>query len=151
MENVDRKLEERVWQRVAGREPPEIQPPRRDNLKPLILEAQLNAAAYRALALQLIGKPWENLRRMETESMKMAQSLRGICILRGESVKLAPVPQPREQPRKGLEKCFRRARMLWEEMDRRCADPEFAPVYLRLRQLAQEHCASAAELLGKLE
>ena len=151
MENMDRNREARVWQRVMGRDNPNMPELRRDNLKPLILEAQENTAAFRALALQLIGKQWEGLRRLETESMRLTWTLRGICALRGESLKLAPLPQPREQPRKLLEKCFRRARNLWEETERRCMDPEFAPVFRALEALTREQCTATAELLGKLE
>ena len=91
------------------------------------------------------------LRRLETESMKMAYCLRGLSALRGESVKLTPITRPRDLPWRALEKCFHRTRKLWEEMDRRNADPECGPVYRRLAQMAQEHCTVLAELLGKIE
>jgi hypothetical protein len=36
-------------------------------------------------------------------------------------------------------------------MDRRCSDPEYGMVYRKLRLQAEEQCAAAAELLGKLD
>ncbi len=152
MEKVDKQMEKRVWQRVQSRKPDSESPERpRDNLKSCILTAQENAAACRDLSLQLIGKQWEPLRRMEQESLRMMHSLRGICLLRGEGVKVTPLMQPRDQPRRALEKCFRRSRRLWEEMENRSGDPECGPVFRRLARQAEEHCAVLTELLGKLD
>ena len=151
MENVDKAMESRVWQRVQSRQEPAAEPTRRDNLKPWILAAQENTAAYRSLSLQLIGKQWEGLRRMETESSRMTQSLRGICALRGESVKLTPLPSPREAPRRCLEKCLRRTLRMYQELEGRCADPEYGPVFRSLLRQIEDHCTGLAEMLGRLE
>lgn len=151
MENVDKAMESRVWQRVRNPKPEEMPPLQRDNLKGCILAAQENAVAFRNLSLQLIGKQWEGLRRLETESMKLAHCLRGISALRGETVKLTPLTRPRDLPWRALEKCFHRSRKLYEEMDRRSADLECGMVFRRLARQTEEHCAAIAELLGKLE
>lgn len=151
MEHLDKAMESRVWQRVQSRTQEETSPQQRDNLKSAVLAAQENAVACRNLSLQLIGKQWEPLRRLETENVKLAQCLRGICALRGEAVKLTPLTRPREAPRRCLEKCYRRTRKLWEEMDSRGSDPECGPVFRRLVRQTEEHCAILAELLGKLE
>ncbi len=151
MENVDKAMESRVWQRVQSRKPEEVPPLQRDNLKGCILAAQENAVACRNLSLQLIGKQWEPLRRLETESMKMAHCLRGISALRGETVKLTPLTRPRDLPWRALEKCFHRQRKLWEEMERRSTDPECGMVFRCLSRQAEEHCAVFTELMGKLE
>ena len=151
MEHVDKAMENRVWQRVQSRPGPAEEPVRRENLKPWILAAQENTAAYRSLSLQLIGKPWEGLRRLEGESSRITQSLRGICALRGEPVKLTPLPPPRDKPRRALEKSFRRCRRLCQELESRCADPEFGGVYRSLTRRTEDHCAVLAELIGKLD
>lgn len=151
MEPMDKAMESRVWQRVQSRKQEELPPLQRDNLKGCILAAQETAVACRNLSLQLIGKQWEPLRRLETESMKMAHCLRGISALRGETVKLTPLTRPRDLPWRALEKCFHRQRKLWEEMDRRGSDPECGMVFRRLARQAEDHCAVLAELLGKLE
>ena len=152
MEHVDRQLEKRVWDRVCAREQGNNMPPlQRENLKPWILVAQENTAVLRGLQLQLIGKQWEGLRRLEGECSRMVLSLRGICAMQGERVKLNPVPTPREVPRRALEKCYHRTRRIWEEMQRRTADPEHGPVFRKLARQAEDHCSAMAELIGRLE
>ena len=151
MDKLEKDVENRVWQRVRGRESSDMPALQRDNLKGLILMTQENTSALRNLQLQLIGKQWEPLRRLENESVRMTQSLRGLSTLRGDAVKLTPLPASRDQSRRALEKSFHRSRRLWEELDRRCTDPEFGMIFLALREKCAEHCLSFAELLGKLE
>ncbi len=151
MDNVDKQMERRVWQRVQSRQEVSAPAPRQENLKPWILVAQENTAVFRSLQLQLIGKQWEGLRRLETESARTVQSLRGLCILQGETVKLTPIPTPKEMPRRALEKSFHRIRRLREEMVKRCTDPELGPVFQCLARRAEDHCATLAELIGRLE
>ena len=151
MEHVDKAMENRVWQRIQSRQEITPEPPRQDSLKPWILAAQENTAAYRNLSLQLIGKQWEGLRRLEAESSRIVHSLRGICVLRGESVKLTPLPAPREAPRRSLEKALRRSLRMHRELEGRCADPEFGPVFRSLHRKVEDHCAALTEMLGRLE
>ena len=151
MEKIDKHMENRVWQRVQARQEPADIQPRRDNLKPWILAAQENAAAYRSLELQLIGKQWDGLRRLEQESSRIVHSLRGISALRGEVVKLTPLPTPREAPRRTLEKSFHRSLRLWQELDSRCDDPEWGVVFRSLARRAEDHCVQLTELIGRLD
>ena len=151
MEQVDKAMEGRVWQRVQAREESGNLQPRQDNLKPWILASQENTAAYRSLSLQLIGKQWEGLRRLETESSRITHSLRGICALRGEPVKLTPLPSPREAPRRSLEKSLRRSLRMHRELEIRCSDPELGPIFRSLLRRVEDHCAALAEMLGRLE
>ena len=84
MENVDKAMESRVWQRVQSRKPEEMPPMQRDNLKSCILAAQENAVACRNLSLQLIGKQWEPLRRLETEKYGDEVVCQwGMCVRKG--------------------------------------------------------------------
>jgi hypothetical protein len=151
MENLDKAMENRVWQRVLSRQDIQEELPRRDNLKPWILAAQENTAACRSLSLQLIGKQWEGLRRLELESGRIAQSLRGICALRGEQVRLTPLPSPREAPRRSLEKCLRRSLRMYRELESRCTDPELGPLFRSLCRKIEDHCAALTEMLGRLD
>ena len=151
MEHVDKAMENRVWQRVQSRQENQQELPRRDNLKPWILAAQENTAAYRSLSLQLIGKQWEGLRRLEGESSRMTQSLRGLCALRGEAVKLTPLPAPREAPRRCLEKALRRSLRMHQALEGQWADPEYGPVFRSLCRKIEDHCANLTEMLGRLE
>ena len=151
MEKVDKQMERRVWQRVQSRQETPMPAPRQENLKPWVLVAQENTAVLRSLQLQLIGKQWEGLRRLEADSSRMVQALRGICLMQGEAVRLHPVPTPKEPPRRALEKSFHRTRRLREEMAKRSADGEFGIVFQSLGRKCEDLCASLAEMLGRLE
>ena len=151
MEKVDKQMERRVWQRVQARQelPPAL--PRQETIKPWVLVAQENTAVLRSLQLQLIGKQWEGLRRMEADSARMVHTLRGVCMMQGESLRLGPVPTPKEAPRRALEKSFHRTRRLRDEMARRCADPEFGVVFQSLARKCEDLCAALAEMIGRLD
>jgi hypothetical protein len=150
MEKVDKQMEKRVWQRVQSR-PDTPAALTRDSLKPWVLVAQENTAVFRSLQLQLIGKQWEGLRRMEGDSARMVQALRGVCILQGENIRLTPIPTPKELPRRALEKSFHRTRRLREEMQKRCGDAEYAPVFQSLTRKCDDLCAAIAEMIGRLD
>lgn len=151
MEKVDKQMERRVWQRVQSRQDVPAPAPRQENLKPWVLVAQENTAVLRSLQLQLIGKQWEGLRRLEADSGRMVQALRGICLMQGETVRLNPVPTPKEPPRRALEKCFHRTRRLREEMGKRSGDGEFGMVFQSLGRKCEDLCAALAEMLGRLD
>ena len=151
MDKVDKQMEKRVWQRVQSRQETTMPPLRQESLKPWVPVAQENTAVFRALQLQLIGKQWEGLRKMEADSGRMVQALRGICLMQGETVRLNPVPTPKEAPRRALEKSFHRTRRLRDEMEKRCADPEFGVVFRSLARRGEDLCAAIAEMLGRLE
>lgn len=151
MEKVDKQMEKRVWQRVQSRQEATPPPVRQDSLKPWVLVAQENTAVLRSLQLQLIGKQWEGLRRLEVDSGRLVQTLRGICQMQGESIRLSPVPTPKEVPRRALEKSFHRTRRLREEMVKRCADGDFGIVFQSLARKCEDLCAALAEMIGRLE
>ena len=151
MEKVDKQMEKRVWQRVQSRQEVPAAQPQQDTLKAWVLVAQENTAVLRALQLQLIGKQWEGLRRLESESARTVHTLRGLCMLQGENIRLSPTPTPKELPRRALEKSFHRTRRLRDEMGKRVEDPEYGPVFRSLARRAEDHCATLAELIGRLE
>ena len=144
-------MERRVWQRVQSRQEMPMPALRQENLKPWVLVAQENTAVLRSLQLQLIGKQWEGLRRLEGDSGRLVQALRGICLMKGEAVRLNPVPTPKEVPRRALEKCFHRTRRIREEMAKRGADEEYGVVFQSLGRKCEDLCASLAEMIGRLE
>ena len=78
----------------------------------------------------------------------MVQTLRGLCQMQGETVRLNPVPTPREVPRRALEKSFHRTRRLREEMAKRCAEGEFAIVFQSLARKCEDLCAAMEEMIG---
>ena len=151
MEKLDKQMEKRVWQRVQSRQELTLPQPRQDTIKPWVLVAQENTAVLRALQLQLIGKQWEGLRRLETESARTVQALRGLGLLQGETIRLSPTPTPKETPRRALEKSFHRTRRLRDEMEQRGSDPEYGPVYQSLTRKCDDLCAALAEMIGRLD
>ena len=149
MEHVDKQMERRVWQRVQSRQ--EVPMPRQESLNPWISVARETTAALRSLQLQLIGKQWDGLRRLEGDSAGIVQALRGISAMQGEIVRMTPTPTPKEVPGKALEKCFHRTRRLREEMEKRGSHPEYGLVFRNLAGRCEELCASLAEMIGRLE
>lgn len=148
MEQLDRDLQKRVWQRVqGGQSMPSLG---RLNLKPWILAAQENAQAYRSLSQEAAGREAEQLRRLYGESQRCIACLKGICRLRGEKLKLNPLPPEREGRRSLLESCYRRERGLWQQLEQQAAEPEHGAVFDRLSRQAQEHCVTLMELLGTM-
>ena len=88
MENLDRELQAKVWQRVQNRIPPDMPPLGKENVKPLLLLLQENSQAYQQLAGRLPGAEEEKLRQLRQESRKCIRCLKGIALLAGEKVKV---------------------------------------------------------------
>lgn len=149
MEELDRDLQKRVWQRVQGKET--MPPLGKQNLKPWMLTAQENAVAYQGLSRIFTGREAEQMKRLQQESQKCIACMKGICRLRGEKIKLGQLPQGSENQRRILEKCYHRERQLWEHFERQATEPEHGIVFARLAQQAQEHCVTIMEILGRME
>ena len=151
MENLDKELQTRVWQRVQSREKLEMPPLAQENLKPMLLAVQENRQVYQNLSHQIPGKDAERLRRLQQESQKCIFCMKGICCARGETVQVPQLNVGKEQPKRALMKCYHRERKLCSEMDRMSADPEYGLISGDLSRLARERCAAVLELLGELE
>jgi hypothetical protein len=151
MDQVDKQMEKRVWQRVQSRQSNPAPLPRQESLKPWILMAQETTAVLRALQLQLIGKQWDGLRQLERDSARMVHTLRGISAMQGMPVQLNPIPTPKEPPRRALEKSFHRTRRLRDELVRRHQEEEYGLVFRVLAEQCALLCTSLAEMIGRLE
>ena len=149
MEDLDRDLQQRVWQRVQHRELPVLTP--RESIKAWILTAQENAAAYRHMSQQPGMKEKARLQQLYGESRQWIACMRGICRMDGERVAAPKVVCPPEAGYRILEKCFHRERKLWEEWERQSGERAYGPLYGRLARQAQEHCVTVMEMLGNLE
>ena len=151
MEQLDREMQRRVWERVQSREP--VQMPRlpREGIRHLMYPALENSAAYRSLSRRLPGKNGETLGRLHRESRKGIACMKGICRLRGEPVKPLGLTVPTEPPRRMLEKCYHREKQLHGAFEARTADPEHGAAFRRLAQQARERCMILLEILGELE
>lgn len=149
MEELNREMQERVWQRVQSREPVELAQP--DNLKALLLATQENSEAYRYLARQMQGKERERLLALHRDAQSCTACIKGICTLRREQAAV-PRMQPRQEPAsRMLEKCYHRERRLCAEWEQRVSDPEHGPVFGELARQSRGRCVSVIQLLGKLE
>ena len=151
MEKLDKELQNRVWQRVQSREKLEMPSLEQTNLRPLILTAQENVAAYQNLSRQIPGKDGEKARRLWQESQKCIACMKGICRARGEQVKVPQLRAEKEPVKRALMKCYHRERKLWGEWEQRSGEAEHGLVFGRLAQQAREHCVTIMEILGNLE
>lgn len=150
MENLDKDLQKRVWQRVQSRETAELPQPQTDNIKSLILTAQENSTAYGQLQKQMGPKNREILTRLRRETRSSIACMQGICRLRGEQAKAPQLMPPRDPARRALEKCYHRERKLCGEWEQRITDPEHGMVFRRLAEQGRARCAVIMELLGEM-
>lgn len=148
---LDREMQQRVWERVQRREPVQMPGLKRESVKPLLYPAQENSVSYQHLSRQMQGKSAEKLRRLHQESQKCIACIKGMCRLRGEQVNVPRLTAPKEPPRRTLEKCYHREKQLWMEYESRTADPEHGIVFGKLSQQAREHCVAILEVLGEME
>lgn len=151
MEQLDRELQKRVWQRVQSREEAQAPQPAQDNLKALLLTAQENRVAYGQLRRQMGPKNRETLAKLQRQTGRSITCIQGICRLRGETGKVPQLPAVREPVRRGLEKCYHRERKLCMEWERRTGDPEYGPVFAQLAGQSREHCTTIMQMLGEME
>ena len=151
MENLDKELQSRVWQRVQNRAVPDMPPLGRENVKPLLLMLQENSQAYQQLGSRLPGPEAEKLRQLRQESQRCIRCMKGICRMAGETVQVPQLPMEKEPVKRTLMKCCRRERELWSACAQRADHPEYGIVYARLARQAGERYAGLLELLGDLE
>ena len=151
MEQLDREMQKRVWQRVQSREPVQMPEMPGETLKSLLLTARENHAAYTHLQKQMGPNHRDMVNRLRQGSQRTIACLQGICRLRGETVKSFRMDAGREDTRRALEKCYHRERKLCAAWEQRVVDPEFGMVFEKLGHLTREHCAILMELLGNLE
>lgn len=150
MEQLDKDLQKRVWQRVQSREEPTQVSLQSDPLKALILTARENNAAYGQLLRKMGQKDRITMNRMLRETGRNIAAMLGICRLRGESAKVPRIPPVREPVRRSLEKCYHRERKLSGEWERRASDPEHGVVFGQMAAQAKARCMALAEMLGRI-
>lgn len=147
MEQWDRGMEERVWQRVMGR-PGEAQGS--DDLRPLLQTALELAAVYRRLHRDAAGKNRELLIRLHEGEMANAACMKGMMLLRGSQPGKGNVlPSAGEPWARALEKCYHRTRRQLVEYTARSAGAEFGEVFRHMADREQELGALVVELLGR--
>ena len=151
MENLDKELQAKVWQRVQNRTAPDMPLLGRENVKPLLLLLQENSQAYQQMGSRLPGPEGEKCRQLRQESQRCLRCLQGICRMAGEKVKIPqPVPE-KETVKRMLMKCCRREWELWTACAQRADQAEYGPVYARLARQAGDRYAGVLELLGNMD
>ena len=151
MEQLDKDLQKRVWQRVQTRSEPVDVPAVMENLKPLILTAQENAVAYRHMAQSAGPRSRQRWQKLYRNTRRCLECMRGICRMKGEPVQIPNLRAEPEPVARTLQKCYHRERRLWEAWERRIGDPEHGAVYGELARQAREHCTEIMEMLGRME
>lgn len=147
MANIDKGMEQRVWQRVRGEEK---QPAGLD--LPGSIQAELMAAAaYRSLARQMGVKDAPLLQKAAQEEMAHANCLRGMYIqLTGQRPEVQ-APQLEPLP---TEAALRKAyagelRSIAAYRERR-NDSEFGHIFAAMLKEEEAHSRMVLELLGKM-
>lgn len=129
--------ERKVWQRVRGGTPDQIQ-----RLREFLTAQAPIAACYRNLSRR--GGKFQLLHEHKHSQIN---ALRGILrMLTGQ-----PVAQPRcREATPDLKACFTAERNLYDALDAQSRDGEFGPVFASLRDRQREHCRLLAEVIGTM-
>lgn len=135
----------RVWERVLAA--PEQPCPAG---KAMLLESARLTADLAALEKTAGEKTRPLLKRLHRQELDILNTLKGISRMQGEGQPLGPVALIREPAARLLEKSYRRCLGNYREYMACSTCGEFAPVFSRLAQLAQEQCLGIAQVLGML-
>ena len=153
MDTIDLKKAAAVWQRVQGGSAPPAEPavPDTQALLALIAEEWNDATTYLSLSRHFQGKDSALLRQMAQQEHSHAACLKGIyALITGSHPRFHTPPVPKEPPDILLRRCYGREMRCLAQYERRCADPDYGPVFIRLAQQERDHCRQVLELLGKL-
>lgn len=146
MEMNRETVEERVWQRIAGRPIPE-----RGDLEQLMYLATEQMLEMGQLAEAMTGRPQHLTKQLYMESRRSRNMLIGIRRMTGGFLpEMGNLPAPKVQPVRLAEQCFRRSGKLLTEYASRVMDPEFGTVWQILADREQTMAAQLAELTGML-
>ncbi len=145
MDQIDGKLEQRVWKRVREGESPQ------EGLQQLVAAEQREAAELLLLSRQFQGHQKELLRKMFQQEQSHGACLRGMhLIIQGKPLAVQ-TPAPRaEKLTVALQKCYGRKLRTAGEYERRSSDREYGFVFAQMARQEQEHCAALLEILGNL-
>lgn len=150
MERDHNTAEERVWRRVRGEEPAQVQP---DLGLPGLIAGEMQAGAgYQALAERFSGREAETLRRMAREEHSHEMALRGMhFLITGERPAVKIGPQTREPLETTLRRCYAGEMKSLAAYESRSHDREYGHVFASLAAQEREHCRLVLELLGRLD
>ena len=148
MEQFDKDIENRVWQRVNGDNPPRLE----QSLQALAAAELSEAAAHLMLSRQLQGKEKAILRRIYEEDQAHAACLKGIHYFTFDTpLAVRHIPPAPESPAVALRKAYARKLRALRQYESRSDDPEYGAVYAALARQEQEHCRLILEMVGNLK
>ena len=148
METVDKQKAARVWQRVQGQEPKQLDP---NGLLALIAGELADSATYLQLSRRFQGQQSITLRKLYEQEQSHAACLKGIyTLLTGERL-ISHTPTAFQEPLSAtLRRCYGREMRSLKEYEARSGDPEYGHVFARLADQERAHCRAVLELIGAL-
>ena len=141
MADINREMQDRVWQRVRGQSP-EPQPEGAEPNPQALLLGELTDGGL----LRKVGNS-DALNQLARQAAERADMLRGICVLLQTDVpgKLPPAGEPGPAVlRRLMGSLLRRHR----EYCRFSSHGEYGPIYAQLAQSAQISCGLLAKYIG---
>lgn len=151
MASYDRAMADRVWKRVQGerQEPPSGQ--RELDLRELIQNEWMAAAAYLQLARQLGAREAAVLQRLAREEQAHGVCLKGMYRMMNGEVPAVKTPRPqRESVETALRKAYAGELKSIAAYDARSDHPEYGQVFADMAKQEREHSRAVLELLGRL-
>lgn len=141
MGDINREMQERVWQRVRGQAPEPSRESTEANPQALLLGELTDIRLLRKTGNH------EILNQLAQQAVHRADMLRGICILTQMDVpgKLPPGAEPGPAVLRLLMGSLLRR---YREYCRLEAHGEYGPVYAQLAQSAQNSCGLLAKYIG---
>ena len=142
MEEIDQKLQARVWSRVNGRTEPTALPEMPGRFSGLTGEL---AASYRYL-----GQKIPACRELEGKVKQNQSQIFSLQALRGIREDPKSYNWPRAEPKVVLERCCHLERRLADGLDACRGDPEWGEVFAMLARQARQRCLTVLALRGKM-
>ena len=147
MEKQNLELEQRVWKRIRGEEPPSPV-----SIQSLMAAEQDEAAIHLMLSRQMQGREKALLRKMFEEDRCHAAMLRGMNeLMTGKRLATRTAPPQPQTPQIALRKSYARKLQALSEYESRCTDGEYGAVFFKMVQQEKEHCALILEILGSMQ
>lgn len=149
MENIDPRLEQRVWSRVHGEPAPQ---PDHQTLPALIAAESEAAAMYRHLAERLPSRHRQTLLRMAREEETHRNILLGMHRLMTGHHYAPPktVPPARSPFIAALRRCYTGELRSIAAYEARVEDPEYGTIFARMANEEIEHSRLLLKILGEL-
>lgn len=143
MQQIDRELEQRVWERVNGGG-------QERSLQALAAAEKSAGALYLMLARLMQGRAKEQLRQLYHRTQTHGRYLGGMnMLLEGQPLSVHTAPPEPGRTAVLLSRCYTGALRAAEEYEKRGKDRTFGPIFERMAQNHRDSCATILELMGQ--